>query len=88
VLTLRNKGKRKKGVPVDLGIVRTTGDFYVLKNECATTLDVGKACRITVGFAPSAAGRRSGTVDVDNDTARSPLSVKAAGKGTGSKKGK
>ncbi|HEY0192482.1 MAG TPA: choice-of-anchor D domain-containing protein [Kofleriaceae bacterium] len=44
-----------------------TGDF-AQSSTCGATLDVGQACTLTVRFAPTASGARTGSVSITNST--------------------
>jgi hypothetical protein len=64
--------------------IDTTGDF-TQTNNCGTALYPQQICTISVTFVPTAAGVRSGTVSVTDDTPGSPqiASLSGFGGGTG-----
>ncbi|HEV2378874.1 MAG TPA: choice-of-anchor D domain-containing protein [Terriglobia bacterium] len=59
VATLTNKGT----VTLTITGVTTTGDFAET-NTCGTTVAVGASCTISVTFAPTKGGSRSGTLTI------------------------
>jgi len=59
-------------------------EFPVSGGTCATTnsIAVGGSCTVGVGFTPTAAGARSGTLTIANNGSGSPLTVALSGTGT------
>jgi len=57
-----------------------SGD-YGISSTCASSLAAGKKCSITVSFAPTAAGTRTGTVSVTDNAPGSPQTVSLTGTG-------
>ncbi len=57
------------------------GDF-AQTNDCPATLAPDATCTISVTFAPTAAGSRTGIVSVVDDAANSPQGILASGTGT------
>ena len=76
VVTLGNSGN----APLSIGSIATSGDF-AQTNTCAASLVAGSTCQISVTFAPSAAGSRSGSLSVSDNAAGSPQSVALSGNG-------
>ncbi|MEY9877787.1 parallel beta-helix repeat protein [Streptacidiphilus sp. MAP12-33] len=72
-VTLTNSGTSSATV----SNVATTGDFSQ-SNTCST-LAVGASCTVTVGFKPTAAGSRTGTLTVTSNANNSPTSVGLTG---------
>lgn len=63
-LTLTNNG----GLPLHLKqSTLSSSDFAVQATTCGATLDPGSACTFMIGFTPSAAGARSGTLTLTDD---------------------
>ncbi|MET7398601.1 choice-of-anchor D domain-containing protein [Dactylosporangium sp. NPDC005572] len=61
--------------------VAASGDFSQT-NTCSS-LAVGASCTITVRFAPTASGARSGSVTVTSNANNSPLAIGLSGSGIG-----
>lgn len=57
-----------------------SGD-YGISSTCPASLAAGKKCSITVSFAPTAAGTRTGTVSVTDNAPGSPQTVSLTGTG-------
>jgi hypothetical protein len=57
-----------------------SGD-YGITSTCGTLIAAGKKCSITVTFAPSATGTRTGTVSVTDNAPGSPQTVSLTGTG-------
>jgi hypothetical protein len=75
--TLSNTGSG----PLTISSITTTGD-YAQGNNCGSTLAAGASCTISVTFAPTAAGSRSGLLKVTDNAAGSPHTVGLSGTGT------
>jgi hypothetical protein len=56
-----------------------TGDFAIASTTCGTTLAGGASCIVAVGFTPTAAGSRAGTINVGSSAG--PAVVSLAGTG-------
>ncbi len=57
-----------------------SGD-YAVTSTCGVSITAGRKCSITVTFAPSAAGTRTGTVSVTDNAPGSPQTVSLTGTG-------
>jgi hypothetical protein len=66
---------------ITIASIVTTGDFSQT-NTCGTTLAVGANCIISVIFAPTAAGSRTGTLTITDSAANSPQIVPLGGGGS------
>src|SRR5262249_5960496 len=75
-VTLTNSG----GAPLNINRIATAGDFSQT-NKCGASLDAGSHCTISVTFAPSDTGNRTGTLSVTDDAAGSPHTVTLSGTG-------
>jgi hypothetical protein len=75
-VTLSNTGT----APLTITTIASTGDFKQT-NNCGTSVAVGASCSISVAFAPTATGTRTGTVIITDNAANSPQSVSLAGTG-------
>jgi hypothetical protein len=67
--------------PVLIDRVFATGDFRVSSTGCVTNLRVGSVCTISVEFAPTAVGTRTGSIVLEDSATGSPQSVTLSGKG-------
>jgi parallel beta-helix repeat protein len=63
--------------------VTAGGSDFTETNNCGASLAVNASCTVTVGFTPSAAGARSGTVSVSSNAVDSPTTVGLSGSGIG-----
>jgi beta-glucosidase len=63
-----------------IGSVAASGDF-AQTNTCASSLAAGASCTISVTFAPTAAGTRTGAVTVTGNATNSPLTINLSGTG-------
>jgi Beta-propeller repeat/Abnormal spindle-like microcephaly-assoc'd, ASPM-SPD-2-Hydin len=61
--------------------VAATGDFSV-QQSCATVAAAGGACPVQVTFTPTAAGTRTGTLTITDNSAGSPRTVALTGTGS------
>ena len=59
-ITISNTG----GNPTTLQMPVVTGDFTISGNTCGTSLGAGVGCTLSIVFAPTASGVRSGTLTV------------------------
>jgi hypothetical protein len=78
-LTLSNTGTAS----LSISGIATAGDFYQT-NNCGTSLAAGAACTISVYFAPSARGLRTGTLTVASNSSTATPAVSLSGTGIGS----
>ncbi len=75
-VTVTNTG----GGPLALDDIAASGDFGQAGN-CPASLAAGASCSLSVTFAPTAAGARTGTLTLTDDAADSPQSVALFGAG-------
>jgi hypothetical protein len=75
-VTLTNSGN----ATLTLSSITVTGDFSVT-NTCGSSLTSGSSCNIAVVFTPSAAGARTGTLNVADNAPNSPQTVALTGTG-------
>jgi hypothetical protein len=71
-VTLTNAGN----AALDIGSINTSGDF-AQTNTCASPLAAGANCTISVTFAPTVAGTRSGTLTIPDDNDGVPGSTQS-----------
>ncbi len=76
-VTLTNNG----GQTLAVSSVMVSGDFFVVANACGSTVAVGGACTVGIGFRPTVAGARGGTLTVVSNAAGSPQTLALAGIG-------
>lgn len=74
-ITISNTG----GSAVSLTSQAVTGDFQIAANTCSATLAAGVGCTVSVVFAPSASGSRSGTFSVVDDAGTQVASLSGTG---------
>ena len=74
-ITISNTG----GVAVTLQAPVVTGDFKLAANTCGATLAAGVGCTVSVVFAPSAAGSRSGSLSITDDAGTQTASLSGTG---------
>jgi hypothetical protein len=74
-LTVTNNGAQ-----VNVSSITTTGDF-TQTNSCGTAVAAANACLITVVFAPSATGSRTGVLIINDDAPGSPHTAVLTGTG-------
>jgi hypothetical protein len=58
-----------------------SGDFSRSGGTCASTLSANRSCTITVAFAPTAAGSRSGTLSITHSGLATAVPIKLSGTG-------
>jgi hypothetical protein len=64
------------GGAVTISSVASSGaNFIIGSNNCVTTLQSGATCNFTVTYAPTAAGKQSGTITVTSNASGSPQTV-------------
>ena len=66
---------------IPISRVFPTGDFRVSSTSCVTTLRVASTCNISVEFAPTKTGARTGTITIEDTASGSPQTVKLSGNG-------
>jgi hypothetical protein len=77
LVNLSNSGN----APLTISDIAVSGDFGQT-NNCVSPLAARTYCTFTVKFAPTAAGTRTGTLTVTDNTAGSPHTVALSGTGT------
>jgi hypothetical protein len=77
-VTLLNTGQ----APLSIAGIAATGDFSQT-NNCGNSLPAGAGCTISVTFAPTAAGARTGALAVIDTASGSPQTVALSGTGRG-----
>ncbi len=77
-VTLVNSGN----VPLNLASITASGD-YAFSHNCDSSLGVGSFCSLSITFAPTATGVRSGSITLVDDAYNSPQSITLTGSGQG-----
>ena len=80
-ITLSNKGS----VTVSISSISVTGanaGDFAQTNTCGTSVAAGASCSIRVTFTPSAKGKRTASISVNDNGGGSPQRVTLAGTGT------
>jgi hypothetical protein len=62
--------------------IKASGDFAISSSTCGSTLAVGKTCKVSVAFTPTAVGTRSGAITFTDNAANSPQNAALTGTGT------
>src|SRR5580704_14136464 len=76
-LTLTNSSKSS----VTIGTIAISGTgFKVVSDACSTkTIDTGDQCALSLGFAPTAAGKDSGKLSIPSNASTKPVTVTLKG---------
>lgn len=77
IVTLANTG----GVAMAVSSISASGQFSQ-SNDCGASLAPGETCAISVTFAPTSAGAKSGSLSVVTDAASGDSAVALSGTGT------
>lgn len=76
-VTLTNNG----GLPLAVSGAAVSGDFAVGTNTCGASLAAGAQCTVSVAFAPTTAGLRTGVLTLTDNAASSPQTLPLSGTG-------
>lgn len=79
IVTLTNNG----GLPLAISSTTVTGDFAIVPgtDNCPATLAVAAACTLQLAFTPTAAGPRTGTLTITDNSPTSPHTLPLTGTG-------
>lgn len=69
-------------VSIEATTIAGASDFTVAGGTCAGVVPAGGSCTVGLAFTPSAAGARSGTLEIATDARGSPHQVALSGSGT------
>lgn len=58
-----------------------SGDFKITSPACASSLNDGTTCTLTIVFTPTGAGIRTGTLTITSNAENSPLTIALSGTG-------
>ncbi len=64
---------------LDFSLISASGDFAVATNTCGTSVGAGLECTIGVTFTPTAIGKRTGTLTINDSAFGSPTLVQLSG---------
>ena len=78
-VTLKNNGSSLLNIDA---IVSSGSGFAISGNNCGAVLQVGKTCRVSMTFTPTALGKVTGALTVTDNAAKSPQTVDLSGVGT------
>jgi hypothetical protein len=68
-------------VALNITGISISGSDFTQTNTCQSSLSPGGTCTVSLYFTPSVAGTRTGTLNISDDAAGSPLSVALGGSG-------
>ncbi len=84
-ITIKNKGKKKTGVPVSIEMEIAAPSMFAVKSECEKTLAPGKSCKASVTFKPTDTTEQSGSLMIYDNVTGSPQTVTLSGTGAAAK---
>lgn len=77
IVALLNQGNAS----LNISGIQTTGD-YRQTNTCASSLAAGASCSVSVTFAPTVSGTRSGALTISDNAPGSPQVIQLSGAGS------
>jgi VCBS repeat protein/ASPM-SPD-2-Hydin domain-containing protein/HYDIN/CFA65/VesB family protein len=77
-VTLSNTGNAS----LSIASIMPEGDYSVSNNACASSVNAGSSCKISVTFTPTETGTRSGTLTITDNAPNSPQTISLTGTGT------
>lgn len=88
IITLTNNGSTALGITQPIIVTGQDKDDFsdpaaknVITNTCGASVPIGKDCKITVTFKPTAKGTRNAAVSITDDALGSPHTVELTGTG-------
>ena len=84
-VTLSNPKNKKQDATIVIESVTASGEFQVPAGACVGALAPGHKCAVSVGFAPSSSGAKSGTLTIRSNASNGVQTVTLEGKGKESK---
>jgi hypothetical protein len=85
-VTIKNAGKKKTGLAVNIGSENASPSVFAVASECKETLAPGKSCKVSVTFSPTGTTAQTGSLDIYDNVIGSPQSVPLSGTGKAPKK--
>jgi hypothetical protein len=80
-VTIKNVGKKKKGLAVSIGMETASPSVFVVKSECQEMLAPGKKCKLLVTFSPTDTTPQTGTLMIFDNAIGAPQTVSMSGTG-------
>src|SRR5208282_208724 len=80
-VTLSNPKNKKQDATIVIESVTASGDFEISGGSCVGPLAPGHKCAVSVEFAPSSAGSKSGTLTIKSNASNGVETVTLEGKG-------
>ncbi len=84
-IAIKNRGKKKTGVPVSIEMEIASPSMFAVKSECEKTLAPGKSCKASVTFKPTDTTEQSGSLMIYDNVTGSPQTVTLSGTGAAPK---
>jgi len=78
-VTLKNTGTAT--LDITSIVLSGSGSFAISANTCGPTLAIGKTCKVSVTFSPTALGAQTGTLTFTDNATGSPQTVSLSGTG-------
>ncbi len=80
-VVLSNPKNKKQNATIVIKSVTASGDFQVPAGACVGPLAPGHKCAVSVEFAPSSSGAKSGTLTITSNASNGVETVTLKGKG-------
>lgn len=80
-VTIKNVGKKKKGLAVSIEMETASRSVFVVKSECQELLAPGKKCKVSVTFSPTDTTSQTGTLMIFDNAIGAPQTVSLSGTG-------
>jgi uncharacterized repeat protein (TIGR03803 family) len=87
-VTIKNDGRKKKGLAVSIETESASPSVFAVKSQCAATLEPTRSCKVSVTFQPTDTSEQTGKLMIFDDVTGSPQSVALSGAGKTAKKKK
>ena len=84
-VVLSNPKNRKQDATIVIESVTASGDFQISGGSCVGALAPGHKCAVSVSFAPSSSGAKSGALTITSNASNGTQTVTLEGKATESK---
>ncbi len=80
-VTIKNAGKKKTGIAVNVEMETVSPSMFVVKSACKQTLMPGKSCKVSVTFTPIDTTPQTGSLKIYDNVIGSPQTVQVSGTG-------
>ncbi len=84
-VVLSNPKNNKQDATITIESITASGDFTIVARSCLGPLAPGHKCAVSVGFAPSSSGPKSGMLTITSNASNGTQTVTLEGKGRESK---